>query len=43
MLVRVARHSSEGTWNQQLGSQLPTATAALFGMTVRTRRDHTEA
>ncbi|MFB8247413.1 sensor histidine kinase [Streptomyces sp. NPDC055952] len=43
VLVSVARHG-EGTWDQQIGSQLMSvAVAALIGATVRTRRDHTEA
>ncbi|GAP49019.1 sensor histidine kinase [Streptomyces azureus] len=43
VLVSVARHG-EGTWHQQVGSQLMSITvAALIGITVRTRRNHTEA
>ncbi|MFI7018836.1 sensor histidine kinase [Streptomyces sp. NPDC050164] len=43
VLVSVARHG-EGTWHQQVGSQLMSITvAALIGVTVRTRRDYTEA
>ncbi|MFI6856696.1 sensor histidine kinase [Streptomyces sp. NPDC050416] len=43
VLVSVARHG-EGTWDQQLGSQLMSLTvAALIGITVRTRRNYTEA
>ncbi|MFJ8469265.1 sensor histidine kinase [Streptomyces swartbergensis] len=43
VLVSVARHG-EGTWDQQIGSQLMSITvAALIGITVRTRRNHTEA
>lgn len=43
VLVSVARHG-EGTWDQQVGSQLMSTTvAALIGITVRTRRNYTEA
>ncbi|CAL9308560.1 sensor histidine kinase [Streptomyces sp. SudanB52_2052] len=43
VLVSVARHG-EGTWDQQIGSQLMSITvAALIGVTVRTRRNYTEA
>ncbi|MGW3987003.1 sensor histidine kinase [Streptomyces sp. NPDC004830] len=43
VLVSAVRHG-EGTWDQQIGSQLMSvAVAALIGATVRTRRDHTEA
>ena len=43
VLVSVARHG-EGTWDQQVGSQLMSITvAALIGITVRTRRNYTEA
>ncbi|MFH8978383.1 sensor histidine kinase [Streptomyces sp. NPDC017890] len=43
--VAVARYGdSAGSWNQQVGSQLLSiCVAALIGITVRTRRDHTEA
>ncbi|MBT2413250.1 sensor histidine kinase [Streptomyces sp. ISL-12] len=42
--VTVARHGGESTWTQQLGSQLTTiVTATLIGITIRTRRDYTEA
>ena len=42
--VTVARYGdSAGPWNQQLGSQLLSiGVAALIGITVRARRDHTE-
>ncbi len=42
--VTVARYGEGATsWNQQLGSQLLSlGVAALIGVTVRTRRDHTE-
>ncbi|MDQ1018155.1 sensor histidine kinase [Streptomyces afghaniensis] len=43
VLVSVARHG-EGSWDQQIGSQLMSITvAALIGITVRTRRNYTEA
>ncbi|MFD5134119.1 sensor histidine kinase [Streptomyces olindensis] len=43
VLVSVARHG-EGSWDQQIGSQLMSITvAALIGVTVRTRRNYTEA
>jgi signal transduction histidine kinase len=43
VLVSVLRHG-EGTWDQQIGSQLMSITvAALIGATVRTRRDYTKA
>ncbi|MFK0116768.1 sensor histidine kinase [Streptomyces sp. NPDC090994] len=43
-VVTVARHGGESTWTQQLGSQLTTiVTATLIGITIRTRRDYTEA
>ncbi|MEU0743993.1 histidine kinase [Streptomyces sp. NPDC006134] len=43
VFVTVARYG-EGTWHQQVGSQLTSiAVAALIGITVRTRRSHTEA
>jgi signal transduction histidine kinase len=43
VFVRVARYG-EGTWHQQVGSQLMSlAVAALIGITVRTRRNHTDA
>ncbi|GAA2409759.1 histidine kinase [Streptomyces coeruleofuscus] len=43
VLVSVARHG-EGTWDQQIGSQLMSITVAvLIGVTVRTRRNYTEA
>jgi signal transduction histidine kinase len=43
VLVTVARHG-EGTWDQQVGSQLMSiAVATLIGITVRTRRNYTEA
>ncbi|WOT35746.1 sensor histidine kinase [Streptomyces coeruleorubidus] len=43
VLVSVARHG-EGTWDQQIGSQLMSITlAVLIGITVRTRRNYTEA
>ncbi|MFD6172884.1 sensor histidine kinase [Streptomyces coeruleorubidus] len=43
VLVSVARHG-EGTWDQQVGSQLMSITVAvLIGVTVRTRRNYTEA
>jgi signal transduction histidine kinase len=43
--VAVARYGdSAGSWNQQLGSQLVSVgVAALIGITVRARRDYTEA
>ncbi|WP_254395191.1 sensor histidine kinase [Streptomyces sp. AC512_CC834] len=43
--VTVARYGdAAGSWNQQLGSQLVSlGVAALIGITVRTRRDYTEA
>ncbi|MFJ7768751.1 sensor histidine kinase [Streptomyces sp. NPDC097107] len=43
--VAVARYGdSAGSWNQQVGSQiLSVGVAALIGITVRTRRDYTEA
>ncbi|TDT24095.1 signal transduction histidine kinase [Streptomyces sp. BK208] len=42
--VTVARYGDgAGSWNQQLGSQLlSVGVAALIGITVRARRDHTE-
>ncbi|WP_217145052.1 sensor histidine kinase [Streptomyces sp. AC627_RSS907] len=41
--VTVARHG-EGTWNQQLGSQLVSVgVVVLIAVTVRTRRNYTEA
>ncbi|WP_328561312.1 sensor histidine kinase [Streptomyces coelicoflavus] len=42
--VTVARYGDDaGSWNQQLGSQLLSiGVAALIGVTVRARRDHTE-
>ncbi|MET9391736.1 histidine kinase [Streptomyces sp. NPDC006624] len=43
VLVSAVRHG-EGTWDQQIGSQLMSVTvAALIGVTVRTRRGYTEA
>ncbi|QWB24671.1 MULTISPECIES: sensor histidine kinase [Streptomyces] len=43
VLVSVVRYG-EGTWDQQIGSQLMSITvAALIGITVRTRRTYTEA
>ncbi|CAL9496351.1 sensor histidine kinase [Streptomyces sp. NPDC057794] len=43
VLVSVLRHG-EGSWDQQVGSQLMSVTvAALIGVTVRTRRTYTEA
>ncbi|WP_030896826.1 sensor histidine kinase [Streptomyces sp. NRRL S-474] len=43
VLVSVARYG-EGSWDQQIGSQLMSITVAvLIGMTVRTRRNYTEA
>ncbi|MEU0727696.1 histidine kinase [Streptomyces sp. NPDC006140] len=43
VLVSVVRHG-EGSWDQQIGSQLMSITvAALIGVTVRTRRNYTEA
>ncbi|GGX24922.1 sensor histidine kinase [Streptomyces lomondensis] len=43
VLVSVARYG-EGSWDQQIGSQLMSITsAALIGVTVRTRRNYTEA
>ncbi|MDG9718755.1 sensor histidine kinase [Streptomyces sp. DH24] len=43
VVVSVARYG-EGTWDQQIGSQLMSvAVAALIGVTVRTRRNYTEA
>ncbi|MEV5353332.1 histidine kinase [Streptomyces sp. NPDC052693] len=43
VLVSILRHG-EGSWDQQIGSQLMSVTvAALIGVTVRTRRNHTEA
>ncbi|MFE7896333.1 sensor histidine kinase [Streptomyces sp. NPDC057424] len=43
VLVSAARHG-EGTWDQQIGSHLMSITvAALIGVTVRTRRNYTEA
>ncbi|MFE0799838.1 sensor histidine kinase [Streptomyces sp. NPDC058812] len=43
--VTVARYGDgAGSWNQQVGSQLlSVGVAALIGITVRTRRDYTEA
>ncbi|WP_399886427.1 sensor histidine kinase [Streptomyces sp. BBFR51] len=43
--VTVVRYGDgAGSWNQQLGSQLVSiGVAALIGITVRTRRDYTEA
>ncbi|MER5216072.1 histidine kinase [Streptomyces sp. NPDC002838] len=44
VFVTVARYGDEASWNQQIGSQLLSiATAALIGVTVRTRRNYTEA
>ncbi|MFJ6075233.1 sensor histidine kinase [Streptomyces sp. NPDC093065] len=42
--VTVARYGDDaGSWSQQIGSQLlSTGVAALIGITVRARRDHTE-
>ncbi|MFD5337150.1 sensor histidine kinase [Streptomyces hawaiiensis] len=43
VLVSATRHG-EGTWDQQIGSHLMSITvAALIGVTVRTRRNYTEA
>jgi signal transduction histidine kinase len=43
VVVSALRHG-EGSWDQQLGSQLMSVTvAALIGVTVRTRRNYTEA
>ncbi|MET9763255.1 histidine kinase [Streptomyces sp. NPDC006372] len=43
VLVSIARYG-EGTWDQQIGSQLMSVTVAvLIGVTVRTRRNYTEA
>jgi signal transduction histidine kinase len=43
VVVSVARHG-EGAWDQQIGSQLMSvAVAVLIGITVRTRRNYTEA
>ncbi|WP_437093393.1 sensor histidine kinase [Streptomyces sp. enrichment culture] len=43
VLVSVARYG-EGEWNQQVGSHLTSVVvAALIGITVRTRKDYTEA
>ncbi|MER8221175.1 sensor histidine kinase [Streptomyces sp. NPDC094143] len=43
VVVSILRHG-EGSWDQQIGSQLMSVTvAALIGVTVRTRRNHTEA
>ncbi|AXE86955.1 histidine kinase [Streptomyces sp. Go-475] len=43
VLVSVVRHG-EGSWDQQIGSQLMSITvSALIGVTVRTRRNYTEA
>ena len=43
VLLSAVRHG-EGTWDQQIGSQLMSiAVAALIGVTVRTRRTYTEA
>ncbi|MER7483561.1 histidine kinase [Streptomyces sp. NPDC126510] len=43
VLLSAVRHG-EGTWEQQIGSHLMSITvAALIGVTVRTRRDYTEA
>ncbi|MFF5981316.1 sensor histidine kinase [Streptomyces olindensis] len=42
-VVSALRHG-EGSWDQQIGSQLMSTTvAALIGVTVRTRRNYTEA
>nr|WP_303711499.1 histidine kinase [Kutzneria buriramensis]WKX10474.1 histidine kinase [Kutzneria buriramensis] len=44
VVVTAARYGDEGSWDQQIGSQLLSiATAALVGVTVRTRRNYTEA
>ncbi|PAZ13167.1 two-component sensor histidine kinase [Streptomyces sp. SA15] len=44
VIVTAARYGDEASWNQQIGSQLLSiATAALIGVTVRTRRNYTEA
>ncbi|MEU4487217.1 histidine kinase [Streptomyces purpurascens] len=44
VLVTTARYGDEGSWEQQIGSQLMSITvAALIGITVRTRRNYTEA
>ncbi|MFC9130452.1 sensor histidine kinase [Streptomyces sp. NPDC057099] len=43
VLVSITRYG-EGSWDQQIGSQLMSVTvAALIGITVRTRRNYTEA
>ncbi|MGV9502805.1 sensor histidine kinase [Streptomyces sp. NPDC003642] len=43
VLVSTFRHG-EGSWDQQIGSQLMSVTVAvLIGVTVRTRRNYTEA
>jgi signal transduction histidine kinase len=43
VVLSVARYG-EGSWDQQIGSQLMSlAVAVLIGVTVRTRRDYTEA
>ncbi|MEU7718021.1 sensor histidine kinase [Streptomyces tibetensis] len=43
VLVSAVRHG-EGTWDQQIGSHLMSVTVAvLIGVTVRTRRNYTEA
>ncbi|MEW2810446.1 histidine kinase [Streptomyces massasporeus] len=43
VLLSAFRHG-EGTWDQQIGSHLMSITVAvLIGVTVRTRRDYTEA
>ncbi|GAA4317216.1 sensor histidine kinase [Streptomyces venetus] len=43
VLVSIARYG-EGTWDQQIGSHLMSVTVAvLIGVTVRTRRNYTEA
>ncbi|KOV92850.1 histidine kinase [Streptomyces sp. NRRL B-1140] len=43
VLVSATRHG-EGTWDQQIGSHLMSVTVAvLIGVTVRTRRNYTEA
>ncbi|MFJ4270505.1 sensor histidine kinase [Streptomyces coelicoflavus] len=41
--VSAIRYGDQPTWEQQIGAQLMSvAVAALIGITVRTRRDHTE-
>ncbi|MGW3679057.1 sensor histidine kinase [Streptomyces prasinus] len=42
--VSAARYGEDGSWSQQIGSQLTSlVVVALIGITVRTRQNHTEA